>query len=124
MAWTKDNYPDAMKNLEEETRNKAIEIANALLDDDYEERRSIVIAITQAKGWASKIKIFKSDGDNQHVVPHCNNWAILKEGNEKVSHVYDTKEKALKKAKAMSEKEKVKVIVHKKDGTIEDSLTP
>ena len=49
MPWTKDNYPNAMKNLEEKTRNKAIEIANALLDDDYDEPRSIAIAIKDRK---------------------------------------------------------------------------
>lgn len=124
MPWTKYDYPDAMKSLEEKTRNKAIEIANSLLEDDYDERRSIAMAITQAKGWAAKRKIFKSDGKDQHVVPHCNDWAILKEGSEKVSHVYDNKKDALEKAKDLGEKEKVKVIVHKKDGEIDDNLIP
>lgn len=124
MPWTKKDYPDAMKNLEEKTRNKAIEIANSLLDDDYDEPRSIAIAITQAKEWASKIKIIQADGDYQHVVPHNGQWAILREGNEKVSHVYDTKEEALKKAKEMGQNENVRVIVHKKDGKIQDNLIP
>ena len=31
MPWNKNNYPDSMKNLDEEVRKKAIEIANALL---------------------------------------------------------------------------------------------
>jgi len=30
MPWNKDDYPDAMKNLDEAVREKAIEIANAL----------------------------------------------------------------------------------------------
>lgn len=124
MPWTKDDYPPALKNLEESTRNKAIEIANALLDDDFDESRSIAIAITQAKEWSSKRKIVKSDGDNQHVVPHDGQWAILREGNERVSHVYDTKEAALVKAKEMGKKEKVRVVVHKKDGKIQDNLIP
>lgn len=124
MPWTKDNYPNAMKNLEEKTRNKAIEIANALLDDDYDEPRSIAIAINQAKEWASRKKIFKSDGDHQHVVPHNGNWGILREGNEKASHVYDKKTKALEKAKEMGQKEDVRVVVHKEDGEIEENLIP
>ncbi|OLS03069.1 DUF2188 domain-containing protein [Tissierella creatinophila] len=124
MPWTEKDYPDAMKNLEEKTRNKAIEIANSLLDDDYDEPRSIAIAITQAKEWASKIKIIQANGDHQHVVPHNGQWAILREGNERVSHVYDTKEEALKKAKEMGKNENVRVIVHKKDGKIQDNLIP
>ncbi|UOK56492.1 hypothetical protein MGI18_16395 [Bacillus sp. OVS6] len=37
MPWTKQDYPNSMKNLPDETREKAIEIGNALLDDGYEE---------------------------------------------------------------------------------------
>jgi uncharacterized protein YdaT len=33
MPWTKNNYPDAMKNLPAQVREKSIEIANALLDE-------------------------------------------------------------------------------------------
>ncbi|CAH0347329.1 MULTISPECIES: hypothetical protein [unclassified Bacillus (in: firmicutes)] len=49
MPWSKDDYPDAMKNLDADVRNKAIEIANALLDDGYEDGRAIPIAIDRAK---------------------------------------------------------------------------
>lgn len=105
MPWTKDDYPDDFKNLEECTRNKAIEIANALLDDDFDESRSIAIAITQAKVWASKRIILKSHGDNQHIIPHGGKWAILSEGSYKINHMYDTKEQALKKAKEIVKKD-------------------
>nr|WP_300003895.1 DUF2188 domain-containing protein [Tissierella sp.] len=124
MPWTEDDYPAAFKNLEESTRNKAIEIAKSLLDDDFDHPRSIAIAISQAKEWASKRDILKSDGDNQHVVPHKGQWAILREGKERVSHVYETKAEALEKAKEMGKLEKVKVVVHKKDGEIQDNLIP
>ncbi|MEK8127540.1 hypothetical protein WMW72_06380 [Paenibacillus filicis] len=51
MPWTKRDYPPSMKNLDERVRNKAIEIANALLEDGYEEGRAIAIATAQAKEW-------------------------------------------------------------------------
>ncbi len=35
MPWTDDDYPTSMKNLTAEVRRKAIDIANALLDDGY-----------------------------------------------------------------------------------------
>lgn len=54
MVWSKEDYPAEMKYLEEATRNKAIEIANSLLKDDYDKKRAIVMAITQAKQWAKK----------------------------------------------------------------------
>jgi uncharacterized protein YdaT len=33
MPWTKTDYPNSMKNLPTAVRNKAIEIANALLEE-------------------------------------------------------------------------------------------
>lgn len=54
MPWNKNNYPDSMKNLTEEVREKAIEIANALLEEDYEEGKAIPIAIAKAEDWASR----------------------------------------------------------------------
>ncbi len=52
MPWTKDRYPQSMKNLTAETRAKAVEIANALLEEGYEEGRAISIATAQAEEWA------------------------------------------------------------------------
>lgn len=52
MPWTKNEYPPSMKNLMAPVRNKAIEIANALLDDGYEEGRAIAIGTAKAEEWA------------------------------------------------------------------------
>ncbi|MBW7460100.1 DUF2188 domain-containing protein [Paenibacillus sepulcri] len=52
MPWTKEDYPDSLKNFMAPVREKAIEIANALLKDGYEEGRAISIATAQAKEWA------------------------------------------------------------------------
>jgi uncharacterized protein YdaT len=52
MPWNNDNYPVSMKNLTEPVRNKAVEIANALLDEGYEEGRAIAIATARAEEWA------------------------------------------------------------------------
>lgn len=52
MPWSKDDYPQSMKNLTAKTREKAIEIANALLEDGYDEGRAIAIATSQAEEWA------------------------------------------------------------------------
>lgn len=51
MPWTKNDYPPSMKNLEPRIRDKAIEIANALLEDGSEEGRAIAIATSQAEKW-------------------------------------------------------------------------
>jgi uncharacterized protein YdaT len=52
MPWSENHYPTSLKNLTPEVRNKAIEIANALLDEKYDEGRAIAIATAQAEKWA------------------------------------------------------------------------
>ena len=54
MPWTKNDYPNSMKNLPDEVRNKAIEIGNALLDEkNMDEGIAIATAISRAKDWAA-----------------------------------------------------------------------
>ena len=57
MPWTLDRYPASMKHLPEPVLEKAIEIANALLEEGMEEGRAIRIAIAKAKEWAEHRKI-------------------------------------------------------------------
>ncbi|HLX27716.1 MAG TPA: hypothetical protein VKV24_04405 [Casimicrobiaceae bacterium] len=51
MPWNSAYYPDSMKHLPDAVREKAIEIANALLEDGIEEGKAIRIAIAKAKEW-------------------------------------------------------------------------
>lgn len=53
MPWTLDRYPASMKHLPEPVLEKAIEIANALLEEGMEEGKAIRIAIAKAKEWAA-----------------------------------------------------------------------
>jgi len=52
MPWSEEHYPVSMTNLTPEVRSKAIEIANALLEEGYEEGRAIAIGIAKAEEWA------------------------------------------------------------------------
>ncbi|WP_197282683.1 hypothetical protein [Bacillus sp. FJAT-18017] len=49
MPWSKNDYPASMKNLDPEVREKAIEIANAILEDDNDEGKAIAIGIDKAR---------------------------------------------------------------------------
>jgi|GEM_PF-704935 len=52
MPWTKNVYPNAMKNLPEAVRNKAIEIANMILQEGkVREGTAIATGISRAKKW-------------------------------------------------------------------------
>lgn len=51
MPWTALRYPTAMRHLPEVVRAKAIEIANALLEEGMPEGQAIRIAIAKAREW-------------------------------------------------------------------------
>ena len=54
MPWSEDYYPPAMARLHPLVRRKAIEIANALLEEGHEEGFTIRVAIARAKEWARR----------------------------------------------------------------------
>jgi uncharacterized protein YdaT len=54
MPWDEDRYPASMSRLPVRVRRKAIEIANALLEEGYDEGKAIRIAIAKAKEWAAR----------------------------------------------------------------------
>jgi len=50
MPWTTKDYPPAMKNLPVKVRNKAVEIANAILaEGNLDEGKVIATSISKAK---------------------------------------------------------------------------
>lgn len=114
MTWNKNDYPDSMKNLTESTRTKAIEIANALLEDGFEEGRAISIAISKAKEMNNS-----TNNPTYHIVPHDGDWAIKKEHSSKVMKVFQTKNEALAKANKLVRQNNARLVIHRQDGTIE-----
>ena len=54
MPWSLHSYPASMKNLDPVVREKAIEIANALLEEGRPEGEAIRIGIARAHAWARR----------------------------------------------------------------------
>lgn len=54
MPWTEEDHPPAMDRLPAPVRAKAIEIANALLDEGHPDGFAIRVAITRAREWARR----------------------------------------------------------------------
>ncbi|MCG7383546.1 DUF2188 domain-containing protein [Paenibacillus sp. ACRRY] len=150
MPWNKNDYPVSMKNLEPRIRHKAIEIANALLDDGYEEGRAIAIATAKAEEWdenhpatgptdsgqssgnsgstskrrhSEPVSSSKSH-DNIHVVPTDSGWAIKEEGESQYVSTFDTKSEAVDAAKEISDEQNIRAIIHNQDGQIASSIKP
>jgi uncharacterized protein YdaT len=54
MPWNSAYFPASMKRLPPEVRDKALEIANAVLEEGMDEGMAIRIAIAKAKEWAQR----------------------------------------------------------------------
>jgi uncharacterized protein YdaT len=136
MPWTKKDYPVSMKNLPEAVRNKAIEMANAILaEGKMEEGIAIATAISRAKDWAaehnkktedpekSRITDVKEHGKDRVVTPHENEWAIKIEGRNTVEKVFRTKQEAVKQARKEVKKINGSLTIQKKTGKIEKRIS-
>ncbi|WP_158737925.1 DUF2188 domain-containing protein [Alteribacillus sp. YIM 98480] len=148
MPWTMNDYPSSLKNLDKAVRKKAIDIANAMVDEGYDEGRAIPIATEQAKEWhdnASKEEIdeFMEEEDPterseegkkydnrpelldraEMVVSHEDGWAVQAKGAKKPDKVYDKKTDAIERAKEVAENKGTEAVIYKKDGTIEKRHT-
>lgn len=57
---------------------------------------------------------------NQHVVPTDSGWAVKGEGNKRATRVTETRGKAVQIAKTIARNQKSDVVIHGKDGRIQD----
>ena len=137
MVWTKKDYPDSFKNLDEKVRVKAIDIGNAMLKDGYYEGRVIPIAISKAKDGVKdaspkeKKESMKKDvtkheksGSNAGKLQDADvivsyiekdkKWEVKTKGAKRADSLHDRKVDAEKRAKEIAEYRDGKVISHKK----------
>ena len=119
MPWTKKDYPNAMKNLNEQVRNKAIEIANELVEEDYSEGRAISISISRAKQWYENRGNDSSSDVTHHLVPDGAQW-VLKAIDSDAYLTFDTKKEAMDKIRDKSKNEKIKVMIHDSEGKFQN----
>jgi uncharacterized protein YdaT len=125
-----------MKNLQEAVRNKAIEIANALLEErNMEEGILIATAISRAKDWAvehnksikpirkSRTTEVKKHGEDRYVIPYEDQWAIKIEGSSKVEKVFHYKKEAVQQAIKETKKVNGTLTIQRKTGKVEKRVS-
>src|SRR5204863_1784474 len=108
----------SMKNLPKEVRDKAIEIANALLEErNMDEGIAIATAVSRAKDWAanrgkqtepaakSRSTDVKHHGKDKYVIPREGGWAVKEEGKRRIEKEFDTKKEAVRQATKEAKKE-------------------
>lgn len=138
MPYTKDDYPASLKNFDEATRLKAIDIINAMLKDGYEEDQAIPIGISQAKEWkdsASKkdIKDLKNKDITNHqksdksgarltdadvIVQYREDeskWEVRSEGAERADSLHDTKKEAEKRGRQVMDYREGELVIKNKN---------
>lgn len=148
MPWTLNDYPSSMKNLPHAAKKKAIDIANSMVDEGYDEGRAIPIATEQAKEWhqhASKEEIdsFEASGkptarsaagkkyennperleEGEQVISHEDGWAVISSNAKKPSNIFADKDEAIKQAREIAKNKGTSLTIYKQDGTIQDQQT-
>lgn len=148
MPWNMNDYPESLKNLNQVTRKKAIDIANAMVDEGYDEGRAIPIATKQAEEWYEnasdkELEKFMEQGDptersaegkkydsrpelmdnGEHIVPHEEGWAVQAKDAKQPSRVLDAKAEAVEHGKEIARNKRTGLIIHRKDGTVEEHIS-
>lgn len=105
MPFDRRNYPNSMKKLDKEVRDKAIDIVNAMLEEGYDEDNAIPIAISQAKDWANnaskvELKEIRKKDLKDHEKSKNKPGARLQEADVGVSYNYDKEKWQVKSQKA------------------------
>jgi len=62
-------------------------------------------------------------GKNQHVVPHGDGWGVRGEGNQRVTGIYDTQQKAFERAREIAINQGSEVLIHRPNGQIRERNT-
>jgi uncharacterized protein YdaT len=123
MRYTYNKFPVSFRHLRLEERNKAIEIANTLIEEGYTDQTALFIAISNAKQWACYYFNEGLEGKeniNFHLVPNPHGWALISEDVNTLIFTCQAKAEALAKARSYAKNEKIRLFIHSEDGKISD----
>jgi uncharacterized protein YdaT len=137
MPWTSRSYPVSMKNLPKAVREKAIEIANALLEErSMKEGIAIATGISRAKDWAAnrgkrteskpgaRTADVKKHGEDRYVIPYKENlWAVKKEGAARVEKSFDNKQEAVKAARKKARDANASITIQTRTGKVQQRMS-
>lgn len=142
MPWDMDDYPHSLKNFDKPLRKKAIDIANAMIDEGYSEGKAIPIATEQAKEWYKnasdkEIKDYEKHGDptthSSHyhsnpkladepecIIPHEDGWAVEAKGAKKAAKVFNNKQDAIEYGEKVAANKGTQLIIYDEDRNISE----
>ncbi|MCZ0704381.1 uncharacterized protein YdaT [Natronobacillus azotifigens] len=142
MPWDTNDYPSSWKNFDSVLRKKAIEMANAMINEGYDEDQAIPIATNQAKEWfdnasanerdemakKTDVQLRKTDDDRNsrpelldhaiHVLPD-DGWVVKTADAKRAANRYETKEEAIERGKEIAKNKETQLVIHKQSGEIQ-----
>ena len=62
-----------------------------------------------------------TNGKNQHVVPHGNEWAVRGAGNSRVTSVHNTQKEATHAGRQIARNQQSELVIHGENGRIRNS---
>lgn len=116
-------YPASFKLLRTEVRNKAIKIAQNLIDKDFPLNIAYNIAYSNAGSWAKSKDAREDldfDPDAVHLVKHPMAWLLISNSGEEIYFAEPDKAEAMKAATTLGKQLKLKVFIHSDEGFVVD----
>ncbi len=80
--------------------------------------RQIIEVILKAMGRSGKKRTW-----HQHVVPYEDDWAVRREGNQRITSKHRKQSTAIRKAKTLAKRYKADVIIHRESGGIRERIS-
>ena len=147
MPWDMNDYPDSMKNFDPLLRKKAIDIANALEEEGYDDDRAIPIAQAQAGEWFDNAseeekEAFRNEKNPSKEDEHDSSanadlidndvevifedgvWKVQTVDAQRPDQTFEYKEDAVGRAEDVARNKDSAVRIYKKDGSLQDVRTP
>ena len=147
MPWDMNDYPDSMKNLDPLVRKKAIDIANALEAEGYDEGRAIPIAQARAGDWFDNAseeekKAFEKEKNPSKYDKHTATsnpdlidndvkvifeedvWKVMTEDAKRADQTFEYKEDAVARAEDLARNKESSIHIYKKDGSLQETKKP
>lgn len=142
MPWDVNDYPASMKNLDPLVRKKAIDIANALEEEGYDEDRLVPIAQSQAEDWYDNAsdkekKDFKKEKNPKKSDKHEESgnpdlvdndvqvfyedevWKVWTKGAKRPDQTFDHKDDAVERAEKVAQNKESTLFIYKQDGDLQ-----
>lgn len=138
MPWNMRNYPPSWKTLTSDVRRKAIDIANAMVAEGYEEGDAIPIATAQAEKWVAQTTPDELTALRGKSITHhqprlgssgaqligrdvevrwrqsANCWVVITRGAKQADSRHAKRRQAVARAREIADKRQTSVRVYKK----------